>query len=624
MSAKIYENINPNDSRTAGEEYLLNTFKNSERFNGWEIHEQPHINSMKPDFVLLHPNRGVIIIEVKDWDLKLDTYKENSYIRGSNGNLYKKSPIFQVENYKQNILTLELENSINLAENFYDNYFACIETVIYFHNASKYQAVKFCGNESEYTKIWTREDIEYIKNINNNLSPYKYTYALCKNTSKFNKDKLLSNLIEELSKKLQYSDYHYERRRPFVLDKYQDKLAQLKPGSIRRWGGVAGSGKSLILAEKAVRALKQDNRVLLLSFNITLKHYLRDLCSQQFGVGKYEGERKKLGTNLSIMYFHELLKNIMSTNSINIEIKEKENDFTKIWIETLENNWNYIETKDLFNYDYILIDEGQDFKGDWIRFLKRLLNKNGEMLIVYDKAQDLFDHGIWIEDPNEIKEIGFKGKPGNLKYTYRLPRAMVEKINTIRKHLEMNQDDILSLPNEQISMLGSARWFNYTANFSHEKLLQIDKHVEILRKSNTLEDITIITTNENTGVKIVKHFEDKGIKTFHVYDLHCHKDRDKRRSEKWKFRAGMGRLKITSYHSYKGWESPNIILVLDSPSTKYLDEKIDCKKADSQLIKNALFISMSRVKGKTSTGEYTFTCLNYLNEYNHLNSIFDN
>ena len=74
-----------------------------------------------------------------------------------------------------------------------------------------------------------------------------------------------------------------KEKAPFKLIGEQLELAKLKQNSIRRWGGVAGAGKSLVLAEKAARALKKDYRVLILTYNITLRHYLKDLCSQQFG-----------------------------------------------------------------------------------------------------------------------------------------------------------------------------------------------------------------------------------------------------------------------------------------------------------------------------------------------------
>lgn len=38
---------------------------------------------------------------------------------------------------------------------------------------------------------------------------------------------------------------------------------------------------------------------------------------------------------------------------------------------------------------------------------------------------------------------------------------------------------------------------------------------------------------------------------------------DERRNEKWRLQPGKGRLKICSYHSYKGWESSHIILLFE-------------------------------------------------------------
>ena len=155
------------------------------------------------------------------------------------------------------------------------------------------------------------------------------------------------------------------------------------------------------------------------------------------------------------------------------------------------------------------------------------------------------------------------------------------------------------------------------------KLDQIENEVKLLRENNVLEDITILTTNENTGVEIVKRFESKGIKTSHVYDMEKQKNYDRRRSEKWKFQGGTGRLKVCSYHSYKGWETPNIILVLDAPSTQYKNGFIHTGEYKAKKIFDAIFISMSRVKKKALTGEYSFTCINYLSEYKRIEQLFD-
>lgn len=147
-----------------------------------------------------------------------------------------------------------------------------------------------------------------------------------------------------------------------------------------------------------------------------MHHYLRDLCSQQFGPSEYNGERKKLRSNLTIINFHELLKVIMTEYEIEVNFDEDSKDFTEDWMNAIDNYLAKNAKTDQFDYDYILIYEGQDFKGEWIRFLKQFFTGKGKLFIVYDKAQDLFGHGVWIEDPEQIKNIGFKGRPGSCIY----------------------------------------------------------------------------------------------------------------------------------------------------------------------------------------------------------------
>ena len=458
-----------------------------------------------------------------------------------------------------------------------------------------------------------------INDINKKLDHRQYTWALEVIQSKYNKDGLLENMVSQLIKNLQYADYNYERKAPFKLVGEQLELAKLKQNSIRRWGGVAGAGKSLVLAEKAARALKKDYRVLILTYNITLRHYLKDLCSQQFGLD----DRRKLKDNLSVLYFHEFLKIVAASYCIKLPYSElytynnKDYDFTQDWIKCIEKFMELNPLKDEFKHGYILIDEGQDFRGDWIRFLKKFYTQKGELFIVYDKSQDIYEHGIWIEDSEQIKNIGFKGKPGYLKISYRLPKEIVEKIELVRKELGIHEENILTPKSNsnQISLLRSIKWINSNTDSKEDKLNRIDLKIKELLEYNKLEDITILTTNENTGVDIVKFFMDKGIKVSHVYDMNKKKNEKNRRNEKWKFRGGTGRLKVCSYHSYKGWQTPNIILVLDSCGSENI---VDIRKN----VNNAIFISMSRVKPNSMNGQFSFTCFNYLDEYDFLEKVF--
>lgn len=58
---------------TAGEQKVLELF-NRHLPVSWEIYIQPHLNGLRPDFVLLNPQGGIAVFEVKDWNLSAMRY----------------------------------------------------------------------------------------------------------------------------------------------------------------------------------------------------------------------------------------------------------------------------------------------------------------------------------------------------------------------------------------------------------------------------------------------------------------------------------------------------------------------------------------------------------------------
>ena len=56
------------------------------------------------------------------------------------------------------------------------------------------------------------------------------------------------------------------------------------PGQHQRLRGVAGSGKTLVIAQRAANLASQGKKVLVVTYNITLWHFIRDHISRaRFG-----------------------------------------------------------------------------------------------------------------------------------------------------------------------------------------------------------------------------------------------------------------------------------------------------------------------------------------------------
>lgn len=93
---------------TIGEMTLLYFLKNV-LDDSFEVYFNPFLNGDRPDVLIMRKDYGVMIIEVKDWNLhnfKLDNRKKWIYI--PNGAVIK-SPIDQVLKYKNNLYDLHVD-----------------------------------------------------------------------------------------------------------------------------------------------------------------------------------------------------------------------------------------------------------------------------------------------------------------------------------------------------------------------------------------------------------------------------------------------------------------------------------------------------------------------------------
>ena len=101
----------------------------------YEVFFQPFINGHNPDIIVMRKGYGVLVIEVKDWVLDRYNINQDSWSLKKNGSS-KKSPIKQVETYKNDLYSLSIPS---LLEKKIDNrkYYGIVQTLVYFHYATK-------------------------------------------------------------------------------------------------------------------------------------------------------------------------------------------------------------------------------------------------------------------------------------------------------------------------------------------------------------------------------------------------------------------------------------------------------------------------------------------------------
>ena len=142
--------------------------------------------------------------------------------------------------------------------------------------------------------------------------------------------------------------------------------------------GFAGSGKTMIAVEKATRLTKQGFRTLLVCYNRFLAEDLRQRL--------YSQER------LTISTFHEVCLRFSAQAGLTIpeEATESNDYYSHFLPHTLLEALNRIQMR----YDAIIVDEGQDFLDNWWTPLQLLLADpdQGILYIFYDDNQCLYGH----------------------------------------------------------------------------------------------------------------------------------------------------------------------------------------------------------------------------------------
>ncbi len=170
----------------------------------------------------------------------------------------------------------------------------------------------------------------------------------------------------------------------FPLDKKQTRMARELASPRTLVYGPAGTGKTVFLVARAQYWVDRnpEARVLFTCYNASLASHLRHVFAMEGLVA--DGER------LTVRHYHDLLGRILGRDDIHERTPEFYAALEPRVLQELSRR------EDVPAYDCILVDEGQDFSYRMIEVLVRLAAPGGEITLVCDPAQDLY--GKWSEE----------------------------------------------------------------------------------------------------------------------------------------------------------------------------------------------------------------------------------
>lgn len=568
---------------TAGERKVAELF-DDKLATEWEMYVQPHLNGLRPDFVLLNPWAGIAVFEIKDWSLSTLQYQvDRSTIQRT---------IHKIQLYKEEIFNLYCprlndrygKGAITAGLIFTKIPLAEVDRILsptLSEEMRKYPE-KFPISGSEQVE---KGNVDALFPEHNRWGPKKRSIVMS------------PDIAEDLRGWLRDPDFSQEQRKPLVLNAEQREIAETRtPSGHRRVKGPAGAGKSLALSARAATLASQGKYVLVCTFNITLMKYLRDLVVRHARTLAGQGitHSKQVRRQIDFRHFHGWCKWVC-------EIAGREEDYKGIWShfsrkEVLNERMAelvrgiYIDGpmhESLPVYDAILVDEGQDFRLSWWQTLSEAVKRDGEMLLVADKTQDVYGTAAaWTE--RAMDGAGFSGRWYELKESYRLPREMDSILKALADSFLLPSGIEVDLPNSVQPELGldqppELRWIQVSPGNSLTDICfeEVRRQMRFLQKDAAYPDVIFLASDNSLGLSFVERCEQLNVKVLHTFgqDIigrhvtdNVGVSRDSSR-KKLHFYLGDARVKTTTLHSFKGWEARNLVVQVsrvDSPEQQAL------------------------------------------------------
>lgn len=347
----------------------------------WLQVESRQVRQGECDFLILHPRLGLISIEAKPGDITYDS-KSGVWYR-SDGELLKNDPFLQAQRSAHALKQLLQSRAKGWTQ----------------HQLPHSFAVYFCG--ADHVKgHFPAHALPSIMLLQGDLPRLKERLAgVAKQFGSTSAQPLVKlvqeaiavlrpefRLVRTMSTQLKMLDDEFLR-----LTEAQSRVLDLMRDSRRVLvKGCAGSGKTLLALEKAMRLASEGLKVLLLCYNIPLAEWLKVTASRE-------------NSDVTVSHFHGICEQFSKFAGISYKTPDGQSRLTEFFDTVAPNCLDHaIKAGVGPRFDAIIVDEGQDFIGEWWIIIEDLLKdqKNGYLYIFYDPDQNIFSRkfGFLIEE----------------------------------------------------------------------------------------------------------------------------------------------------------------------------------------------------------------------------------
>ena len=354
-------------------------------------------------------------------------------------------------------------------------------------------------------------------------------------------------------------------------DKKQSRLIISKP-SFQKIKGVAGAGKTTILAKRAVNAHKRhQDRVLILTYNKTLRNFIRDKISdvrEDFSWGMF-----------AIINYHSFIMQMINVCGIEVSIPDGQSP--SVYFEKLYSNENLFNSHEaeLYRYQTILIDEVQDYQPQWIKIIRKyFLAENGEMVLYGDESQNIYERNISKQNPALVQGFG-RWERLTKSYRSKIDSPLTSIFKKFQNNYLLSKYDIDLIDAEpapghlSFNILKMVTFINLEGiyetifktlkeeNIHPNDVCILSTSIHLLRqldqkiRYDSKEKTQTTFESEEVFIELNKLYRNNKSELQRELDLI-------RGSKKFSFNLNSGLLKLSTVHSFKGLESHTAIYII--------------------------------------------------------------
>nr|WP_315464447.1 3'-5' exonuclease [uncultured Rhodoferax sp.] len=397
-----------------------------------------------PDFCVLHPRRGILVLEVKDWKVGstiLRANKQDWEIMGDSGPKTVINPLEQARQYAHAVVNaLQRDPQLVQPDGPHAGKLVCpwsYGVVFPFITRKQFEAAELQHAIEPHRVICQDEMTETVEaeDLQSRLwdmFPYGMRGAL--SLPQIDRVRWIMFPEVRVQQGALFDDHDEAATLPDimrVMDLQQEQLARSLGDGHRVIHGVAGSGKTMILGYRAEYLAKASTAsskpILILCFNEPLGVKLHSVM-----------QAKGLGGRVHVRHFHKWCREQLVAYGQAIPAQSP-----RMFDEMVDNVIHAVERSQIpgGQYQAVMIDEGHDFAPEWLKLVTQMVDPTtNSLLVLYDDAQSIYERARSKQFSFKSVGIQAQGRTTILKINYRNTRQILHTASLVAADL-LTADD---------------------------------------------------------------------------------------------------------------------------------------------------------------------------------------